>query len=117
MDIENTQNTQNIENKKTLAGSCESCMMPFKKDKKGENRDSSKYCSYCFDNGELIYKGEDVNEFKRLMVEEMVRQGKSKWKAKLYAFMSGYATRWKGENSKLGKTFSEHAKSCEENKK
>lgn len=42
--------------KKTLDGMCESCMMPFKKDPKGENRESEKYCSYCFRDGNFAMK-------------------------------------------------------------
>lgn len=44
---------------KTLNGMCESCMMPFKKDPKGVNREHEKYCSYCYFDGKLAYEGDD----------------------------------------------------------
>lgn len=81
--------------KKTLKGMCESCMMPFSKDPKGENRESDKYCSYCFANGELCYKGNDVKEFRKIVEKAILARGESKWKAKIFAFMAGRAPRWK----------------------
>jgi hypothetical protein len=70
-------------------------MMPFKKDPKGANRESEKYCSYCFENGKLNYEGDDVNEFKEAMVDAMTARGENKTKAKLFAWMAGFAPRWK----------------------
>jgi hypothetical protein len=102
------------ENKKSLDGMCESCMMPFKKDPLGENRENEKYCSYCFNNGKLCYEGNDVNEFKKAMVEEIVKRGESKWKARLFAFMAGFAPRWKGQNNFFGKIFGGYGKNCAE---
>jgi hypothetical protein len=69
--------------------------MPFKKDPKGENRESAIYCSYCFYNGKLAYPGSDVKEFKKAMVNAIVARGESKLKAHLFAFMAGFAPRWK----------------------
>jgi hypothetical protein len=80
---------------KTLKGTCESCLMPFSKDPKGVNREHEKYCSYCYTNGALCYPGTDVKEFKKAMVEAIVTRGEPKWKAKLFAFMAGFAPRWK----------------------
>ena len=80
---------------KTLEGMCESCLMPFKKDPKGSKRESAKYCSYCFKNGKLVYSGNDVKVFKKKMIEAIVNRGESKLKAHLFAFMAGFAPRWK----------------------
>lgn len=80
---------------KTLKGNCESCLMPFAKDPKGENRESEQYCSYCFTNGSLCYPGNDVKEFKKAMIEAIVARGESRIKAHVYAFMAGFAPRWK----------------------
>lgn len=80
---------------KTLNGNCESCLMPFKKDPKGAGRESARYCSYCFENGKLNYEGNDVNEFKNAMIDAIVSRGESKLKAKFFAYMAGFAPRWK----------------------
>lgn len=80
---------------KTLKGSCDSCLMPFKKDPKGVNREHQNYCSYCYENGKLNYEGNDVSEFKQAMIDAIVARGESKWKAKFYAYMAGFAPRWK----------------------
>lgn len=103
-----------MQNKKSLEGMCESCMMPFKKDPLGENRENEKYCSYCFNNGKLCYEGNDVYEFKKAMVEEIVKRGEPKWKAKLFAFMAGFAPRWKGNNNFFGKIFGIYSGKCAE---
>jgi hypothetical protein len=79
----------------TLKGMCESCMMPFQKDPKGANREHEKYCSYCFTNGALCYPGDDVNEFKKAMIAAIIARGESKIKAHIFAFLAGFAPRWK----------------------
>ena len=81
--------------KKTLQGNCESCLMPFSKDPKGANRESQKYCSYCFTKGKLCYSGNDLKEFKKAMIDAIVARGESRVKAHIFAFMAGFAPRWK----------------------
>jgi len=78
-----------------MEGNCQSCLMPFKKDPKGENRESAIYCTYCFSNGKLNYEGNDLKEFKKAMVDAIVARGESKLKAKFFAYMAGFAPRWK----------------------
>ena len=73
--------------------SCESCLMPFDKDP--GKRENDKYCSYCFKDGKLCYEGNDVNEFKKVCYENMLKNGTPKWKAKFFTFMVGFAPRWK----------------------
>lgn len=80
---------------KTLQGNCDSCLMPFKKDPLGANREHAQYCSYCYRDGKLCYEGDDLPGFKKAMVEAIVARGESKMKARLFAFMAGFAPRWK----------------------
>ncbi len=82
---------------KNLEGKCDSCLMPFKKDPKGADREHENYCSYCYYDGKLAYEGDDVNEFKKAMVDAITARGESKTKAKLYAWMAGFAPRWKNK--------------------
>lgn len=84
-----------MNDQKPLNGNCQSCLMPFKKDPKKENREHEKYCSYCFTDGKLTYEGTDLNEFKKSMREGMIAHGESKLKAHVFAFMAGFAPRWK----------------------
>jgi hypothetical protein len=72
---------------------CESCLMPLSKDP--GVRESDKYCSYCFKDGKLCYEGNDVNEFKKVCYENMVKGGMNKIKAKFFTWMIGFAPRWK----------------------
>ncbi|MGI9117978.1 MAG: zinc ribbon domain-containing protein [Minisyncoccia bacterium] len=74
---------------------CQSCLMPFSKDPVGNNRESKEYCSYCFKDGKLCYEGNDVKEFKKAMVNAIVKRGESRIKAYFFAFMAGFAPRWK----------------------
>lgn len=69
--------------------------MPFKKDPKGAGREHDSYCSHCYAHGSLVYEGTDVKEFKRAMVAAIVARGESKLKARFFAFMAGFAPRWK----------------------
>lgn len=67
--------------------------MPFSKDP--DQRESEKYCSYCFKDGKLCYEGTDVKEFQKVCYENMVRHGMNKYLAKLYTFLIRFAPRWK----------------------
>lgn len=82
---------------KTLEGMCESCMMPFKKALQGADSEHETYCNYCYRDGRLRYEGDNVHEFKKAMVDDMVSRGESRMKAKFFAFMAGFAPRWKGK--------------------
>ena len=73
--------------------SCESCLMPFSKDP--GIRENEKYCSYCFKNGELCYKGTDLKEFQKHCYEEMLKKGTNKYLAKFYTWLVRFAPRWK----------------------
>ena len=76
---------------------CESCLMPFKKDPLGDKRESPEYCSYCFKDGKLCYEGDDLKGFKKAMIAAIVARGESKIKAHFFAFMAGFAPRWKSK--------------------
>lgn len=80
---------------KTLKGGCESCMMPFNKDPRGERREHEKYCSYCYRDGKLCYEGTDVREFKKAMIKAITDRGEGRLKAHVYAFIAGFAPRWR----------------------
>lgn len=69
--------------------------MPFSKDPQGKNREHPDYCSYCYFDGKLAYEGDDVNEFKQAMIAAIVARGESPLKARFFAFMAGFAPRWR----------------------
>ena len=73
--------------------SCSMCLMPFSKDT--GNRESENHCSYCFKNGEILFKGIDVHEFKNMCYQQMVKSGMPKLLARFYAFMILFAPHWK----------------------
>jgi len=63
---------------------CQSCGMPLKRDEKGggTNADKSiskKYCSYCYENGEFIYKDKNVLEFQEYCKHKMMEGGHSRF--------------------------------------
>jgi hypothetical protein len=67
--------------------------MPFSKDP--GTRESEKYCSYCFKNGELTYKGTDLKEFQKHCYEGMLKSGTNRFVAQFFAWMIRFAPRWK----------------------
>lgn len=72
---------------------CESCLMPFSKDP--GKRESDKYCSLCFKDGQLQYKGSDLKEFQDVAYKSMRSRGTNLLLAKFYTFMIRFAPRWK----------------------
>ena len=72
---------------------CESCLMPLSKDTGVSGNE--KYCSYCWKDGKFVYEGTDVKEFKKHSYEAMRLHGMSKIKASIFAWMIGFAPRWK----------------------
>jgi hypothetical protein len=67
--------------------------MPFSKDP--GVRESDQYCSYCFKNGELCYKGNNLKEFQKHSYESMVAKGMNKLQARFFTFLIRFAPRWK----------------------
>lgn len=79
-----------------MKNSCARCLMPFSKDK--GKRESKSYCSYCFKEGELVYKGTDLKEFQRYCYEAMVNRGINKYLARFYTFLIRFAPDWRKKN-------------------
>jgi hypothetical protein len=76
--------------------------MPLKRDEKGggTNADGSKstmYCSYCFENGEFIYKGTNVNDFQEYCKQKMIEGGHSRFISWLFTRGMKRLSRWKGQ--------------------
>jgi hypothetical protein len=81
---------------------CQSCGMPLKRDEKGggTNADGSKskmYCSYCYEKGEFVYKGENVNEFQEFCKEKMMEGGHSRFTSWLFTRGMKRLDRWKNK--------------------
>jgi hypothetical protein len=78
---------------------CQSCGMPIKKDPQfgGTNLDGSRsnmYCSYCYQNGEFIFKS-TVKEMQIFCKEKMMEQGTSKFIAWMFTRGIPRLERWK----------------------
>ena len=79
---------------------CQSCGMPLKRDEKGggTNADKSiskKYCSYCYENGEFVYKGNNVSEFQEYCQKKMMEGGHSRFVSWLFTRGMKRLGRWK----------------------
>jgi hypothetical protein len=79
---------------------CQSCGMPLKRDEKGggTNADKSiskKYCSYCYENGEFIYKVDNVLEFQEYCKHKMMEGGHSRFFSWLFTRGMKRLDRWK----------------------
>ncbi len=81
---------------------CQSCGMPLKRDENGggTNADGSKskmYCSYCYEQGEFIYKGVNVDEFQEFCKKKMIEGGHSKLTSWLFTRGMKRLDRWKNQ--------------------
>ena len=79
---------------------CQSCGMPLKRDEKGggSNADGTinkMYCSYCYQNGEFIYKGTNVSEFQEYCKQKMMEGGHSSFFSWLFTRGMKRLDRWK----------------------
>ena len=59
---------------------CQSCDMPMSKDPDGggTNKDGSlsvEYCSLCYGDGAFYCEGDDVRDFQKMVIGEMVKHG------------------------------------------
>jgi hypothetical protein len=70
--------------------------MPLHKDT--GQREHESYCSYCFKQGELCYKGNDLKEFQNICYKSMREHGVNLILAKIFTFMIRFAPRWKKTN-------------------
>jgi hypothetical protein len=61
---------------------------------------------------DLVTQGTMSVNLKKAMVEAIVARGESRFMANIYAFMSGFAPRWKGQASFLGKIFGNYGQKC-----
>lgn len=86
-----------MEKATTNLGYCESCMMPFEKDT--GIREDPRYCSLYFQNGRLLYEGDDLQEFQRMAYESMRKNGTNALLVKFYIWMIRFVPRWKNENN------------------
>lgn len=81
---------------------CQSCGMPLNKDTQGSGTEkdgtkSTKYCSYCYANGEFKGGNVTLKEFSETSRKGMIEGGKSKFFAWLFSrpFMLAHLERWK----------------------
>jgi hypothetical protein len=75
--------------------------MPMKQDPQGggTNADGTKskiYCSYCYENGEFLFKG-NVKEFQEVCRKAMVDNGFNKFMAWLFTRGMKRLPRWKNQ--------------------
>lgn len=59
---------------------CQSCDMPQNKDPGGggteaDGAKSATYCSYCYQNGVFTWAGDDVKQYQKYVVDQMVKDG------------------------------------------
>jgi len=78
---------------------CQSCAMPLKKvEDRGTEKNrqrSTKYCKYCYQDGEFVQKDFTVEDMKELVKEKMMEMGFPKFLASLYVRKIHRLERWK----------------------
>lgn len=78
---------------------CQSCGMPLKKDPQGggtnaDGSQNSKYCSYCYQQGNFTYEGE-LKDFQEHCRVKMIEGGHSRILAWLFTRGMKRLERWK----------------------
>ena len=79
---------------------CQSCGMPLKQDPQGggtnaDGSKSSKYCSYCYQNGKFVGGEMTVKEFQEFCCKKMIESGSPKFLAWLFTRGMARLERWK----------------------
>ena len=72
---------------------CHMCMMPMVMGPTPPEKPH--YCSYCFRDGELVYKGTDVKEFQTLTYRALREKGTSFLTARFFTWLIKRAPHWK----------------------
>ena len=78
---------------------CQSCGMPMNKDPQGggtnaDGSKSTKYCSYCYQNGKLQGENMTVKEFQEFCRKKMIEGGSPKFLAWLFTRGMNKLERW-----------------------
>lgn len=73
---------------------CESCLIPFDIDT--GQRESDKYCSMCFKDGQFTYEG-DLKNFQKICYNGMREHGMNYFLAKLFTYLIRFAPRWRNK--------------------
>jgi hypothetical protein len=60
------------------------------------------YCSYCFRDGEFVYKGNDVKEFQRITYQALRAKGTSFLTARFFTWMIKRAPHWQQQRLTKG---------------
>jgi hypothetical protein len=83
---------------------CQSCGMPLRKDPQGggtekDGTKSTRYCSYCYKNGEFVGGNLSLAEFSEFSKKMMIEGGHPKFFAWLFSrpFLLKNLERWKGQ--------------------
>lgn len=77
---------------------CHMCAMPLAMST--QRIEKEHYCSFCFSEGEFVYIGNDVKEFKKITYRALRAKGTKRTTAWLFIFMIGFAPHWKREKFK-----------------
>ncbi|MBF2755908.1 MAG: hypothetical protein ISN29_11730 [Gammaproteobacteria bacterium AqS3] len=80
-----------------MSKSCEMCLMPLGRDP-GQSG-SVRYCSFCFQDGRLVYEGDDLKAFQRQCYANMRTSGMNALKARFFAWSIRFAPHWKHKRS------------------
>lgn len=77
---------------------CHMCMMPLAMSPTLPEKEN--YCSYCYRDGDFVYKGGDVKEFKQITYRALRARGTNFFTAKFFTWMIGHAPHWKKSKQK-----------------
>ena len=75
------------------------CMMPIALSPTRPEKDN--YCSYCFTDGDFVYKGSDAKEFQKMTYKALREKGTGFITAKFFTWMIPRAPHWKQQENRI----------------
>jgi len=60
-----------------------------------ETRNTARYCSFCYQDGQLVYKKDDIHAFRKRYFNKMHAEGSNEFVARFHTLLIGSAPYWK----------------------
>lgn len=72
---------------------CDMCLAALDEDMEISAR--AEYCSFCCQNGTLVYAKDDIHTFRKRYYEKMYAEGANEFVARFHTLLIGSAPYWK----------------------
>ena len=74
---------------------CHMCLVELVGDH--AEREHALFCNFCFQNGRIVYKHDDIHDFRKRYFEKMYAEGANEFVARFHTLLIGSAPYWKAK--------------------